>query len=90
MRRVRDDDLLLFPLLGQAQDWINMYVCVLVQLRERNGKEKEIEKRGERKGCWESRKSRKEKGNRKIKKEKQKNLLCGLNVGEIEVDFGYL
>ena len=74
MRRVRDDDLLLFPLLGQAQEWINMYVGVLVQLRERNGREKKRKERREReRKCWESRKSRKEKGNRKIKKEKQKN-----------------
>ena len=52
--------------------------------------EKRKRKEGRERECWESRRSGKEKGNRKIKKEKQKNLLCGLNVGEMEIDFGYL
>ena len=90
MRRVRNDDLLLFSLLDQAQDWINMYVRVFGSAEGEKRERKEIEKRGERKRCWESRESGKEKENRKIMIEKQKNLLCGLNLGEMEIDFGYL
>ena len=51
-------------------------VCGLLR-EEKKRKRKE----GRERECWESRKSEKEKGNRKIKREKQKNLLCGLNVG---------
>ena len=79
-----------FPPLDQAQEWICVcFWLVFAEPREKTGKEREMGKRGERKG-WESRDSGKEKENRKVMIEKQKNLLCGLNVGEIEIDFGYL
>ena len=60
----------------------------LVQLRVDKKRKKKEKRKKRKRECWENRKSGKEKGNRKIKKEKQKNLLCGLNVGEIEIDLG--
>ena len=50
MRRVRDDDLLLFPLLGQAQDgFVCVFLVCSVEQGKETGREREIGKRGERK-----------------------------------------
>ena len=42
MRRVRNDDLLLFSLLDRAQDWINMYVCVFGSAEGEKRERKEV------------------------------------------------
>ena len=66
-----------------------MFLVCFCWAKKKTGKEEEMEKRGERKS-WGKREIGKRVGKWEIMKEKQKNLLCGLNVGEMEIDFGYL
>ena len=74
MRRVRDDDLLLFSFLDQAQDgFVCVFLVCFAEPREKTGKEREMGERGERKMLGKEREPENKRGIGEIKKEKQKN-----------------